>query len=118
MTKAAAPMMGGMIWPPVDATASTPAAKCGLKPVRFMSGIEIGPSTMTLATALPEMVPNRLDDTTDTFPGPPARHEKAIGEKDEGRDRQGPADQPPRRLDHHDDEHDREDHVRHGQVVD
>jgi hypothetical protein len=72
MTKAAAPMMGGMICPPVEATASTPAAKCGLKPVRFISGIEIGPSTMTLATALPEMVPNRLEETTETLPGPPA----------------------------------------------
>jgi hypothetical protein len=32
----------------------------------------IGPSTMTLATALPETVPNRLELTTATFPGPPA----------------------------------------------
>ncbi len=32
----------------------------------------IGPSTMTLATALPEMVPNRLLLMTDTLPGPPA----------------------------------------------
>jgi hypothetical protein len=37
-----------------------------------MSGIEIGPSTMTLATAEPEMVPNRLELTTETLPGPPA----------------------------------------------
>ena len=50
-------MIGGMICPPVEATASTAAAKCGLKPVRFMSGIEIGPSTITFATALPEIVP-------------------------------------------------------------
>jgi len=47
-------------------------AKAGLKPLRFMSGMVIGPSTMTLATALPEMVPNRLELTTDTLPGPPA----------------------------------------------
>jgi hypothetical protein len=33
---------------------------------------QIGPSTITLATALPEIVPNRLDDTTETLPGPPA----------------------------------------------
>jgi hypothetical protein len=72
MTKAAAPMIGGMIWPPVEATASTPAAKCGAKPERFISGMVIGPSTMTLATALPEMVPNKLDENTDTLPGPPA----------------------------------------------
>ncbi len=32
----------------------------------------IGPSTMTLATALPEIVPNRLELTTATLPGPPA----------------------------------------------
>ena len=51
-------------------TASTAAAKCGLKPVRFMSGIEIGPSTMTLATALPEIVPKSEDETTATLPGP------------------------------------------------
>ena len=72
MTKAAAPMMGGMICPPVEAVASTAAAKCGLKPVRFISGMEIGPSTMTLATAEPEMVPNSEEDTTATLPGPPA----------------------------------------------
>ncbi len=65
-------MIGGMIWPPVEAVASTPAAKCGGNPERFISGIEIGPSTMTLATALPEIVPNRLELTTDTLPGPPA----------------------------------------------
>ena len=32
----------------------------------------IGPSTMTLATALPEIVPNSADETHDTLPGPPA----------------------------------------------
>ena len=42
MTKAAAPIIGGMICPPVEAVASTPAAKCGGKPERFISGIEIG----------------------------------------------------------------------------
>ena len=46
-------MIGGMIWPPVEAVASTPAANGGLKPVRFISGMVIGPSTMTLATAMP-----------------------------------------------------------------
>jgi hypothetical protein len=72
MTKAAAPMTGGMIWPPVEAVASTAAAKCGRKPLLFMSGIVIGPSTMTFATALPDTVPKRLELTTDTLPGPPA----------------------------------------------
>ena len=40
--------------------------------MRFISGMVIGPSTMTLATALPEIVPNRLELTTATLPGPPA----------------------------------------------
>jgi hypothetical protein len=71
MTNAAAPMTGGMIWPPVDAVASTAAANGGRKPVRFMSGIVSQPSTMTLATAEPEMVPKRLEETTEIFPGPP-----------------------------------------------
>ena len=61
ITNAAAPITGGMIWPPVEATASTAAANGGRKPVRFISGMVIGPSTMTLATALPETVPNRLE---------------------------------------------------------
>ena len=72
ITNAAAPITGGMICPPVDATASTAAANGGRKPVRFISGIVIGPSTITFATALPETVPNRHDDTIDTLPGPPA----------------------------------------------
>ena len=32
----------------------------------------IGPSTITFATALPEMVPKRLELTIETLPGPPA----------------------------------------------
>ena len=72
ITKAAAPITGGMICPPVEATASTAAANGGRNPERFISGIVIGPSTITLATALPETVPNSADDTTDTLPGPPA----------------------------------------------
>ena len=47
------------------------AAASGLKPVRFIMGIVSQPSTMTFATAEPEMVPNMLEDTTDTLPGPP-----------------------------------------------
>ncbi len=65
-------MIGGINWPPVEATASTAAANGGLKPVRFISGIVIGPSTITLATALPETVPNSDELTTATLPGPPA----------------------------------------------
>ena len=47
-------MIGGMIWPPVEATDSTAAAKAGRKPVRFINGMVIGPSTITFATAEPE----------------------------------------------------------------
>jgi hypothetical protein len=72
MTNAAAPITGGMICPPVEAVASTAAANGGRKPERFMSGMVSGPSTMTFATALPDTVPNRLDEITDTLPGPPA----------------------------------------------
>ena len=61
-----------MIWPPVEAVASTAAANAGRKPLLFMSGMVIGPSTITFATALPETVPNRLELITDTLPGPPA----------------------------------------------
>ena len=55
----------------MEATASIAAAASGLKPVRFIIGIVSQPSTITLATAEPEMVPNRLDETTATLPGPP-----------------------------------------------
>jgi hypothetical protein len=65
-------MIGGMICPPVEATASTAAANGGRKPLRFIRGMVIGPSTITLATALPDTVPNRLELTTATLPGPPA----------------------------------------------
>ena len=47
------------------------AAASGLKPVFFIIGMVSQPSTMTLATAEPEIVPNRLEDTTATLPGPP-----------------------------------------------
>jgi len=39
MMNAAAPMTGGMIWPPVEAAASTAPAKFGVYPKRFMRGI-------------------------------------------------------------------------------
>jgi hypothetical protein len=38
ITKAAAPMIGGMICPPVEATDSTAAAKCGRKPCASSAG--------------------------------------------------------------------------------
>src|SRR4030043_876920 len=71
MRNAAAPITGGMIWPPVEAVASTAAAKSCLNPVRFINGIVNHPSTITLATALPEIVPKRLEETQAHSPGPP-----------------------------------------------
>ena len=71
MRNAAAPITGGVIWPPLDATASMAAARWAGNPVLFISGMVIAPSTTTLATALPETVPKNADDTTDTFAGPP-----------------------------------------------
>ena len=47
------------------------AAASGLKPVRFIIGIVSQPSTITLATAEPEIVPNMLEEMTGTLPGPP-----------------------------------------------
>ncbi len=71
MTKAPAPMIGGMIWPPVEAEDSTLAAKCGGNPARFMSGMVMTPVPTTLATAEPLMVPIRAEPMTATRPGPP-----------------------------------------------
>ena len=58
MMKATAPMIGGVICPPLDAAASTAPAKCDFKPLFLIKGIVITPVPTTLATALPEIVPN------------------------------------------------------------
>ena len=71
MRNDAAPITGGMIWPPFDATASMAAATWAGYPARFIIGMVIAPSSTTLATALPDTVPNRQDDTTATLAGPP-----------------------------------------------
>src|SRR5690606_1666156 len=68
---AAAPMMGGIIWPPVDAAASTAAANSGLYPRRFIIGMVKLPEPTVLATELPEMVPSRALVMTATLAGPP-----------------------------------------------
>ena len=71
MTNAAADMIGGMIWPPVEATASTAPAKRAGYPVDFISGMVMEPVATTLATALPETVPISALATTATLAGPP-----------------------------------------------
>ncbi len=71
MTKAPAPMIGGMSWPPVDAEASTPAANFAGKPAFFISGMVMTPVETVLATAEPDTVPVSAEPITATRPGPP-----------------------------------------------
>jgi hypothetical protein len=47
------------------------AATCAGKPERFIIGMVITPTALTFATALPEIMPNRLEPTTATFAEPP-----------------------------------------------
>ena len=71
MTKAATPITGGINWPPVEAIASVAAARSGGTPDFTIKGIVNTPTAATLATALPVIVPIRLDPTTATFWLPP-----------------------------------------------
>ena len=67
----AAPITGGVICPPVEATASKAAAFLLSKPACFMSGMVTTPVETTLDTALPEMEPNSAEATTAIFAEPP-----------------------------------------------
>src|SRR5215472_11391072 len=67
MRKAAAPITGGMSWPPVDPTASIAAAICAGNPERFISGMVTTPTAETFATALPEIMPKNAEPTTATL---------------------------------------------------
>ena len=69
--KAAAPITGGMSWPPFEATASMAPATCGLKPVRFIIGMVMMPVDVTLATTLPEIDPKKPEASTAIFAAPP-----------------------------------------------
>src|SRR6056300_1162972 len=71
MTKAPAPMIGGISCPPVDAAASTPAANWGRNPFAFIRGMVITPVDAVFAMADPEMVPVSADDNTATKAAPP-----------------------------------------------
>jgi hypothetical protein len=64
-------MTGGSNIPPLEATASTPAAKAGLKPVFFIRGMVTAPVIIMLATGEPVMLPTRALDATDVWAGPP-----------------------------------------------
>jgi hypothetical protein len=69
--KAPAPRTGGVICPPVDEVASI-AAAVGLsyQSLRII-GMVTMPEATTLATADPEIDPNRMPDATAAFAGPP-----------------------------------------------
>jgi hypothetical protein len=71
MMKAAEPITGGRMLPPVDAATSTPPAREARYPSRRIIGIVIDPVVTTSAVGLPDMVPNSAEDTTATLAGPP-----------------------------------------------
>jgi hypothetical protein len=71
MRKAAAPMMGGMIWPPVEDAASTAPANSGLKPVFFIMGMVTEPVVTVLPTDEPLTMPHKALEMTATLAGPP-----------------------------------------------
>ncbi len=71
MMNAAAPMMGGMIIPPVEAAASTAPANFGFNPMDFIKGMVNVPVVATLATADPLNDPVNALDNTATWAGPP-----------------------------------------------
>jgi len=73
MMKAAAPITGGMSWPPVEPTASIAAARVREKPERDINGMVTMPTAMTLLTAAPEIRPNRPEPTTAILAAPPRK---------------------------------------------
>ena len=73
MRKAAEPMMGGIIMPPVEATASTEPAKAGSNPFLIIRGMVKAPVVATFAAEDPLMVPIRPLEMMETLAGPPGR---------------------------------------------
>ena len=71
ITKAPAPIKGGMICPPEDATASTAAANALGYPRRVIAGSVNEPVDATFAEAEPEIEPKRAEESTETFAAPP-----------------------------------------------
>ena len=69
--KAAAPITGGISWPPVEETASTAPANSSRYFCFFISGMVKAPVVTTLAMALPEMVPMMALEITAILAGPP-----------------------------------------------
>ncbi len=73
MTKATAPITGGMSCAPFDAQASIAAARRAGMPDFFISGMVTTPTASALAAAIPEIDPNKLDATTAIFAAPPRK---------------------------------------------
>ena len=68
---AAAPMMGGMSWPLVEAATSTAPAVTGVKPTFLIKGMVMAPVVTVFAMDDPEMEPMAQEATTAAFAGPP-----------------------------------------------
>ncbi len=73
MTKATAPITGGINCAPFAAQASMAAARRAGMPDFFMSGMVTTPTASALAAAMPEMLPKRLDATTEILAAPPRK---------------------------------------------
>src|SRR5690554_3916225 len=68
---AAAPIIGGINCPPVEAAASVAPANSGLYPTLFIKGIVTEPVPTVFATELPDTVPWAALAITAAFAGPP-----------------------------------------------
>ena len=71
MQRIAAPMIGGMNMPPIEAAGSIPPATWGLKPAFFIIGMVKAPVDTVLAMAEPDIDPNSPLAITETLAGPP-----------------------------------------------
>ncbi|MBA7708686.1 hypothetical protein ES703_117589 [subsurface metagenome] len=60
MTMAVAPIIGGVICPPLEHTASIAPASSGLNPASFIAGMVNDPVKTTFAEPLPETMATRL----------------------------------------------------------
>ena len=74
-------MTGGMIWPPVEAIASTDAENSPEYPTFFIRGMVKAPVVTTLAGALPLIMPRRPLAKMETFAGPPGERPATLMEK-------------------------------------
>src|SRR3954464_4043237 len=73
MIKAAAPITGGINWPPVEPTDSIAAARYAEKPDLVMAGMVTMPTASTFDTARPEVSPHGAGPTTAIWAAPPRK---------------------------------------------